>query len=127
MSPTQAPRNGRIVIADDRAAARAGLRALLAAMVPAVDVVGEAANGNEALELVERSGAGAILLDVRMPGMDGLEATRIIKAQWPAVGVVVITMHPEHRVAAMAAGADAFVCKLDPPEVLISALEKVMT
>jgi CheY-like chemotaxis protein len=61
-----------------------------------------------------------------MPGMDGLEAMRIIKARWPAVGVVVVTMHPEHQSSAFAAGADAFVSKLDPPEVLISALERVM-
>lgn len=126
MSPTQSPRRGRIVIADDRAPARAGLRALLAAMLPGVRVVAEAANGQEAVEFVERSCPGAVVLDVRMPGMDGLEATRIIKARWPAVGVVVVTMHPEHQSSAFAAGADAFVSKLDPPEVLISALEKVM-
>jgi DNA-binding NarL/FixJ family response regulator len=126
MPPTPVPRNGRIVIADDRPPARAGLRALLAAMLPAVDVVAEAANGQEAIELVERSRPGAVVLDVRMPGMDGLEATRIIKARWPTVRLVIVAMHPEHQASALAAGADAFVSKLDPPEVLISALELVM-
>ena len=124
--PTQVPRTARIVIADDRAPARAGLRAVLAAMLPGARVVAEAASGQEAVELVERSRPRAAVLDVRLPGMDGLEATRIIKARWPTVGVVIVTMHPEHQASALAAGADAFVSKLDPPEVLISALEMVM-
>jgi two-component system invasion response regulator UvrY len=102
------------------------LRALLAAMLPGVDVVAEATSGQEAVELVERSRPAAVVLDVRMRGMDGLEATRIIKARWPTVAVVVVTMHPEHHLEAKAAGADAFVSKLDPPEVLISALERLM-
>jgi DNA-binding NarL/FixJ family response regulator len=126
MPPEPSLGSGRIVIADDRAPARAGLRAVLATMLPGLDLVAEAASGREAIDLVERSSPDAVVLDVRMPGVDGLEATRIIKARWPAVAVVVITMPAEHQEEALVAGADAFVSKLDPPEILISALKAVM-
>jgi DNA-binding NarL/FixJ family response regulator len=125
-SELRAPRR-RVVIADDRAPARAGLRAVLSTMLPEIEVVGEAADGQQAIDVVDRSRPGAVVLDVRMPGMDGLEATRIIKSHWPGVAVVIVTMHTEYALDALAAGADAFVSKLDPPHVLISALEAVMT
>ena len=116
----------RIVIADDDRHARAGLRALLTASL-ACDIVGEAANGEDAVAQVARYGPDAVVLDLRMPMLDGMQATRIIKERWPAITVVALTMYVGHRDAALAAGADAFVSKLDPPHVLISALEAVMT
>jgi YesN/AraC family two-component response regulator len=68
----------RVLIADDRPHSRDGLRAL-AATWPDVEVVGEAGDGQEAVQRVEANHADAVLMDVRMPGMDGLAATRIIK------------------------------------------------
>jgi DNA-binding NarL/FixJ family response regulator len=126
LSDVSAPRR-RIVIADDRAPARAGLRAVLSTMLPDVEIVAEAADGQEAVLLVGARHPRAVVLDIRMPGMDGLEATRIIKSRWPTVAVVVVSMHTERELEALAAGADAFVSKLDPPHALICALQAVMT
>jgi YesN/AraC family two-component response regulator len=82
----------RVLIADDQARARSGLQALLA-LRPEIEVIGEAANGREALRWVEESQPDVVLMDAKMPVMDGLEVLRIIKARWPAVKVVVLTIH----------------------------------
>jgi DNA-binding NarL/FixJ family response regulator len=122
-SETQAQRL-RVLIADDRPRSRAGLRALLV-LYPEIDVVGEAVDGREAVHLVEERRPAVVLMDVRMPGMDGLEATRLIKARWPEVKVIVLTLYTAHRAEALAAGADAFVSKGDPPECLLTALSQL--
>ena len=110
-----------VLIADDSARARAGLRALLATL-PEVDVVGEATNGKEAIRLVEETRPAIVLMDLLMPVMDGLEATRLIKQRWPEVGVIIVTMHADSRGDALAAGADVFVIKGDAPEQLLAAV-----
>ncbi len=89
----------RVLIADDRPHSRDGLRALMATW-PDVEVVGEAGDGREAVQRVEACRPEAALMDVRMPGMDGLAATRIIKECWPQVRVVILTMYPMHRTEA---------------------------
>jgi DNA-binding NarL/FixJ family response regulator len=111
----------RIIIADDQAQARHALKAVLANW-PEIEVTAEAANGKEAVDLVERYKPDTVLMDVRMPVMDGLQATRWIKSHWPQVRVVVLTMYAAERIEAMAAGADAFLLKGDPIERLLNAL-----
>jgi DNA-binding NarL/FixJ family response regulator len=123
----------RVLIADDAARSRDGLRALLATLrlgpsgpqdgaQPQVEVVGEAANGQEAVRLLEERGADVVVMDARMPVMDGLEATRLIKDRWPEVRVVVLTMYPAYRAKALTAGADAVLVKGCPPERLLEAI-----
>jgi DNA-binding NarL/FixJ family response regulator len=111
----------RLVIADDRPQSREGLRALLATW-PSILVVGEAVSGLDTVRIVEALSPDTVLMDVRMPGMDGIEATRAIKQRWPAVRVVAVTLYREYRKDALAAGADAFLVKGCPPEELIEAV-----
>jgi DNA-binding NarL/FixJ family response regulator len=111
----------KVLIADDNERARDGLRALLA-MRQEIEVVGEAANGREAVQKAMELQPNVVLMDAQMPQMDGLEATRQIKARWPEVRVVVVTMYASHRAQAQAAGADGFLRKGDPVEELLSAI-----
>jgi len=111
----------RVLIADDSARTREGLRVLFATW-PEITVVGEAADGQEALRLVGESRPDAVLMDLQMPVLDGVQATQRIKQQWPAVTVIVLTMYPTEQSAALSAGADAFVIKGGPPERLLAAL-----
>ena len=132
----------RILIADDSPRSRDGLRALLATVRltphapasnvkkgaahdqarPELEVVGEAANGQAAVRLVEECRPDVVLMDARMPVMDGLEATRLIKDTWPRVKVVVLTVYATCRADALAAGADAFLVKGCPPDELLEAI-----
>jgi DNA-binding NarL/FixJ family response regulator len=111
----------QVLIADDRPRSRDGLRALLATW-PEMEVAGEATDGREAVRLVEECRPNVVLMDARMPVMDGLEATRIIKDRWPEVKVVVLTMYATYRAGALAAGADAFLVKGCPAEELLEAI-----
>jgi two-component system secretion response regulator SsrB len=111
----------RVLIVDDSARARDGLRALLKTW-PEITVAGEAANGQEAMQLVAERLPDVVLMDLQMPVMDGVQATRLIKQQWPAITVVALTMYAAEQAAALAAGADAFVIKGSPPERLLAAL-----
>lgn len=111
----------RVVIADDSARARNGLRALLATW-PQITVVGEAANGQDVVRLVAEERPDIVLMDLQMPLLDGVAATRLIKQQWPAVTIIALTMYAAEQAAALAAGADAFVVKSGDPERLLAAL-----
>ncbi len=113
----------RVLLADDQPRARQSLKALLATL-PEVPLIGEATNGREALDRVKRDHPDIVLLDVRMPELDGLEATRQIKARWPGIRVIVLSMYPEYRSEALAAGADAFLVKGDPPEELLRLITR---
>jgi two-component system, NarL family, response regulator DesR len=113
----------RILIADDQQRARHSLMALLATRFQLVETC-EAANGIEALRCVEECKPDIVLMDARMPEMDGIEATRIIKTESPHTPVIVLSMYLEYQEAALAAGADAFISKGDPPERLLEALSK---
>jgi DNA-binding NarL/FixJ family response regulator len=100
----------RVLIVDDLASNRQGLVALLE-FEPDIEAILEAANGREAVQLVADEQPDVVLMDVRMPVMDGVEATRQIKARWPQVKVVVLTMYPSNKAEALAAGADRFLLK----------------
>lgn len=116
----------KVLIVDDQLRARQGLKALLATW-PSPPEIKEATNGKQALALVQEYKPDLVLMDVRMQEMDGLEATRRIKASWPNVLVVVLSMYPEYEPEAMLAQADAFVCKGEPPEILLDTLNVLLT
>ena len=110
-------RQVRVLIADAQGPVRQGLRALLT-LFPQVEVVGDAIDGREAVNMVAKRQPDVVLMDMQMPVMDGLEATRCIKEQWPEVRVIALTMYPKYRAEAVAAGVDAFLLKGSPTEVL---------
>ena len=111
----------RILIADDRTPSRYGLKALLDTEAE-IELVGEAADGREVVHLVEEYRPDVVLMDIRMPEMNGLEATRIIKDRWPEVRVIMLTLHPSYQSDALAAGADAFLLKGCEAEELLEEI-----
>jgi DNA-binding NarL/FixJ family response regulator len=115
----------RILIVDDQPRARKSVKALLSTWTRSAEVR-EASNGREALRLSEELPPDLVLMDVRMPEIDGLEATRRIKARRPQVKVIVLSMYVEHGDEALAAGADAFVGKGEAPEKLLDIVSTVM-
>jgi CheY-like chemotaxis protein len=117
------PKALRILIVDDQQRARHSLIALLATRFQLAETC-EAANGMEAVRCVEECKPDIVLMDARMPEMDGIEATRIIKTKSEQIPVIVLSMYLEYQEAALAAGADAFISKGDPPERLLEALTK---
>ncbi|MET7685927.1 response regulator transcription factor [Streptomyces sp. NPDC005423] len=102
----------RVVLADDQPLVRSGLR-LVMADHPDLEVVGEAATGAEAVQLVRSIGPDVVVMDIRMPGMDGIEATRLITAGPAATRVLVLTTFDEddYVYGALRAGASGFVVK----------------
>jgi DNA-binding NarL/FixJ family response regulator len=116
----------RVLVADDQAMVRAGFRMLLAGE-PDIDVVAEAGNGVEAVYQAARFSPTVILMDIRMPELDGLEATRRILAADELARVLILTTFDldEYVYEALAAGASGFVLKDDPPEQLIAAIRTV--
>ena len=113
----------RVLIADDRLSSRNGLRALLATQLE-IEIVGEAADGQEAVQMAEQFQPDVVLMDVRMPVMDGLEATRIIKGRWPEVKVIILTMYPSYQAEALVTGADVFLVKGCAAEDLLETILK---
>jgi DNA-binding NarL/FixJ family response regulator len=112
--------NIRILVADDHALFRDGLRALFGS-IPDAEVVGEAATGEEAVKRAEELQPDVVLMDIQMPGVNGIEAARRIVNQSPHVGVVVVTMFEDDDsvFAAMRAGARGYVLKgADQDEIL---------
>lgn len=118
----------RILIVDDQALIRSGLRMILEAE-PELSVIGEAGDGREALEIAARSRPDVILMDVRMPVMDGIEATRRLNASSldPKPRVLILTTFDldEYVYAAIRAGASGFLLKDAPPDDLIHAIRVV--
>jgi DNA-binding NarL/FixJ family response regulator len=110
-----------IVIADDQLLLRAGFRKLLDGE-DGLEVVGDAADGQQALELVERLAPDVVLMDIRMPVLDGIEATRRISDRFPGTAVLVLTTYDldEYVFAALDAGASGFLLKDCPPDELIA-------
>ena len=116
----------RVLIVDDHIIVRSGLRLLLEAQ-PDIDVVGEASDGREALNLVEKHLPDVVLMDITMPGMDGLEATRLIKASWPQINVLALTMHrsDEYFFEMLKAGASGYILKGAETSDLMQAVRVV--
>ena len=118
-----------VVLADDQALLRAGLRALLDAE-PDITVLGEASDGQEAVDLVRDRHPDVVLMDIRMPGTDGLEATRLIAAEPALAGtkVVVLTTFDldEYVFEAIRCGASGFLVKDTEPDELLRAVRAVV-
>jgi DNA-binding NarL/FixJ family response regulator len=116
----------RILVVDDQAMVRAGLRLLLEHEED-LDVVGEAADGREAISQARRHRPDVIMMDIRMPGMDGLEATRRILEEDAGARILVLTTFglDEYVFEALRIGASGFVLKDEPPEQLLAAVRIV--
>ena len=114
----------KVLITDDRITSRKGLRALMLTQ-PDIKVIGEAANGELAINFIHKIKPDVVIMDAFMPGMNGLEATRRIKKIWPGIRVVILTLHEDIREEALAAGADAFLVKGCPPDKLIQEIKNV--
>jgi DNA-binding NarL/FixJ family response regulator len=116
----------RVLVADDQSMIRAGFRMLLA-HEPDIEVVAEAGNGRDAVHQAARFDPTVVLMDIRMPELDGLEATRRILAADDRARVLILTTFDldEYVFEALSAGASGFVLKDDPPEQLIAAIRTV--
>ena len=116
----------RVLLVDDQRLVRAGLR-MLCESAPDMTIVGEAENGQEAIRLAEQVAPDVILMDLRMPHVDGTVATARIRASRPAVKVVVLTTFDDddHLFPALAAGACGFLVKDTDPAELIAAVHRV--
>ncbi len=116
----------RVLIVDDHAILREALRGLLET-VPEIEVVGDATNGREALDLCDRLQPDVVLMDMVMPGLNGLEATRQIRRRHPKTKVLILTgyMEDEQIVAALRAGASGYVVKRSDKEELLLGIQAV--
>jgi DNA-binding NarL/FixJ family response regulator len=116
----------RVLVADDQSMVRAGFRMLLAGESD-IDVVAEAGNGREAVEKAARFKPNVVLMDIRMPELDGLQATREILAANGDARILILTTFDldEYIYEALSAGASGFVLKDEPPEQLIAAIRTV--
>lgn len=111
----------RVFIVDDQPSALKGLKAILA-FYPEILVVGEAVNGQAAVAWIAEQQPDVVVMDLQMPVMDGVEATRQIKQRWPAIKVIVLTVQATRRTEALVAGADHFLLKGNRPEALQQAI-----
>ncbi len=116
----------RVLLADDQGLVRAGFRMILRAE-PDIEVVGEAADGREAVEQARELKPDVVLMDIRMPGMDGIEATRRVTALDPPARVLVLTTFDldEYVYESLRAGASAFLLKDAPEQQLVAAVRVV--
>lgn len=121
-----APASIRVVIVDDHALMRSGLRLIMEAEDD-ITVVGEAGNGREGVELIARAAPHVVLMDIQMPVLDGLSATREVLARPAPPAVIVLTTFDddEYVFEALRAGASGFLLKNAPPEELVDALRVV--
>ena len=116
----------KVAIADDHSLVRQGLRRYLD-MADGIEVVGEAADGKELLELIGEQTPDIALVDIRMPEMDGLEAAREIRDRWPDIGVIMLTAYDDRQfvVEAVRSGARGYVLKARDAEHLIQTVRLV--
>ncbi|MEP7076406.1 MAG: response regulator transcription factor [Acidobacteriota bacterium] len=115
----------KVLIADDHTIVRDGLRRLVDAESD-MAIAGEAQNGNEVLEIVRQTSVDVVLLDISMPGRNGLETLKELKKLHPLMPVIVLSMHPkdQYAVRVLRAGASGYITKESAPEELILAIRK---
>ena len=116
----------RILVADDHSVLRAGIRALLSVQ-PDFEVIGEAADGQEAVQRARELGPDIVLMDIGMPGMDGLAATREIKSLRPETSILILTQHEnkEYVIPALKLGASGYVLKRADGDELLQAIRTI--
>lgn len=116
----------RVILADDHTLVRAGIRRIIESQ-PGCVVVGEAADGNEAIDLLRRVAADVLVLDLKMEGREGIEVLRVAKAERPELKVIVLTMHAgrEYVSRAMEEGADGYLLKDSAVQDLAAAITAV--
>jgi DNA-binding NarL/FixJ family response regulator len=117
----------KMLLVDDHHLLRAGIKALLAD-VAAIEIVGEAGDGLEAVQLTAQQRPDVVLMDISLPGINGIEATRQIVAENHDIRVIVLSMHvsAEHVLQAIRAGASGYIFKGAPPQELELAIEAVL-
>jgi len=113
-----------VMIVEDNYRARRALSSFIR-LQAGLQVAAEASNGAEAIDRIKHLVPDAILMDARMPVMDGLEATRIIKKRWPEVKIIVLSMYSQYESEASAAGADAFLRKGCETGQIVSTLQSI--
>ena len=116
-----------VVIVDDHAILREGLKTVLLSD-PAYDVIGEATNGNEAIETVLQLKPDIVIMDIAMPGLNGIEATKIIKQKHPGMKVLILTMHDNYNyiLDALSAGINGYILKISDMSEIFKAIEQIM-
>jgi DNA-binding NarL/FixJ family response regulator len=117
----------RVLICDDQAIARHGLQMILST-APDVQIVGQAENGQAALDLIAQTNPDLVLMDLKMPKLNGVQATRLIKQRFPAVRVLVLTTYDadEWVFDAVRAGANGYLLKDTPPSQLLAAIRNTV-
>ena len=116
----------RIIIADDHPVVRAGIKQIIADSQD-MEVAGEASDGNELLDKVRSDRFDVVVLDITMPGMNGLDVLKQIKVEYPKLPVLILSIHPEdqYAVRVLKAGASGYLTKASAPEKLVEAIRKI--
>ena len=116
----------RVALVDDHSLVRDGIKALLAVMAP-LEVVGEAENGAQAIEMVGRSQPDLLLVDISLRDMNGLELTRVLRSQYPSLKVLMLSMYDNYEYVSesVRAGASGYVLKNSPSREIIAAIEAI--
>jgi DNA-binding NarL/FixJ family response regulator len=114
----------RILIVDDSLSFRKGIRALLSIQSD-MEVIGEASDGNTAMEMIPRLEPELVLLDECMPGMSGSEVTQQLNNLWPYIKVILLTMYSDRESLAIEGGVDAFLIKGIPPEHILAMIREI--
>jgi len=118
----------RVALVDDHSLVRDGIRALLSVM-PQLDVVGEAENGAQAIEMVGRCQPDLLLMDIGLKDMNGLELTRLLGKQYPGLKILVLSMYDNHEYVSesVRSGASGYVLKNAPSREIIAAIEAIIS
>lgn len=117
----------RVAVADDHAIVRQGLRHILSAQTD-FDIAGEASNHGELIQLLRRELVDVLVLDIAMPGKNGIETLKQVKSEWPNLPVLMLSMYPEDQYAfrALKAGASGYLTKMAAAGQLVEAIRQVM-
>jgi len=117
----------RIILADDHAAIRLGLKTLID-KEPTLQIVGEASNGDDAIELIKNNECELVITDLSMPGKDGIHVLEYVKEYYPTTRVLILSMHEENDLLkkAVAKGVDGFILKSEPLESIIESVKQII-